>query len=92
MEEELKAQGGFLFMLNFVVEKGASKDHDRSRFVQQSALDFSLYKFPYTIDMCFLFIIFFVQCNRHVYTIRHVFSTALHSSHFFIILSPFHLF
>ena len=54
-EEEVKAQGGSFFMLNLVVDQGASKDHDRSglsitqtrtgtstRFVQRSGLDFGL--------------------------------------------------
>ena len=54
------------FMLNLVVEKGASKDRDRSesniirprtgtptRFVQRSRLDFGIGISPYTLDMCF---------------------------------------
>ena len=56
-------------MLNLVVEKGASKDHDQSgssitwprtstptRFVQISRLNFGLGTSPYTVDMCFLFL------------------------------------
>ena len=59
-------------MLNLVVEKGASKDHNRSGssitwlrtgtltgFVQRSRLYFGLGKSPYTIDMCFIFIFIF---------------------------------
>ena len=54
-------------MLNLVVEKGASKDRDRSRssinrpmtgtltgFVQRSKLDFGLGTSPITIDIYFL--------------------------------------
>ena len=53
--EDVKAQGRAFFMLNLVLEKGASKDHDWSklsitwprthtllRFVQRSRLDFGL--------------------------------------------------
>ena len=56
-------------MLNLVVEKRASKDHDRSessitrpkrgtltRFVQRFRLDFGLGTSLYTVDMCFLFL------------------------------------
>ena len=58
-------------MLNFVVEKGASKDRDQSGssitrprtgsptgFAQRSRLDFSLGTFPYTVDIYFIFIFF----------------------------------
>ena len=57
-------------MLNLVVEKGASKDCDQSGlsitclgtgtprgFVQRSRLDFGLGKSPYTIYMCFIFLL-----------------------------------
>ena len=60
-------------MLNLVVEKGASKDRDRSEssitrprtgtpggFVQGSRLDFGMGTFLYTTDMCFLFIFLFL--------------------------------
>ena len=56
-------------MLNLVVEKRASKDHDQSRssitrpktgtpmvFVQISKLDFGLGTSPYIVEMCFLFL------------------------------------
>ena len=59
-------------MLNLVVEKGASKDRDRSGlnitwprtgtptgFVQRSRLDFGLGTSPYAVDMCFLFLFLF---------------------------------
>ena len=59
-------------MLNLVVEKGASKDRDRSgssitrpmkgpptRFVQRSRLDFGLGTFPYTVDMHFPFLLLY---------------------------------
>ena len=59
-------------MLTLVVEKGASKVHDRSGscitrtrtgtragFVQRSRLDFGLGTTPYTVDMFFLFIFIF---------------------------------
>ena len=55
-------------MLNLVVEKGASKDRDRSGssitqlrtgtptgFVQRSRLDFSLGTSPYIVETCFNF-------------------------------------
>ena len=58
------------FMLNLVVEKGASKDRDRSGsiitrpwtgtpmgFVQRSRLDFGLGTSPYTVDIYFLFLL-----------------------------------
>ena len=61
-------------MLNLVVEKGASKDHDRSRsiitrprmgtptgFAQRCRLDFGLEASPNTIDMCFIFLFPFVS-------------------------------
>ena len=57
-------------MLNLIVEKGASKDHDWSGssitrpradipvgFVQRSRLDFGLGTSSYTVDMFFLFIL-----------------------------------
>ena len=60
-------------MINLVVEKGVSKDHDRSGlsitwprmgtptgFVQRSRLDFVLGTSPYVVDMCFLFIFLFI--------------------------------
>ena len=60
-------------MLNLVVEKGASKDHDQSGssiarprtgtpkgFVQRFILDFGLGTSPYSIDMCFIFIFIFI--------------------------------
>ena len=60
------------FMLNLVVEKRASKDHDQSRssitwprtstptrFMQRSILDFDLETSPYIVDMCFIFIFIF---------------------------------
>ena len=60
-------------MLNFVVEKGASKDCDWSissitwprtstptGFVHRSRLDFGLRTSPYTVDMCFIFIFLFI--------------------------------
>ena len=65
-------------MLNLVVEKGASKDCDRSGssitrprtvtptgFVKISRLDFGLGTYPYTIERCFLFIFFsfFFDCS-----------------------------
>ena len=56
-------------MLNLVVEKGASKDRDRSGssitrpktgtptgLVQRSRSDFGLEKSLYIVDMCFLFL------------------------------------
>ena len=59
-------------MLNLVLEKGASKDRDRSEssitpprtgtptgFVQRSRLDFGLGTSPYTLDMCFLFLLLY---------------------------------
>ena len=59
-------------MLNLVLEKGASKNCDRSgssitwprtgtptRFVKRSILDFGLATSPYIVDMCFLFLSFF---------------------------------
>ena len=60
-------------MPNLVIEKGARKDCDRSgssitrprivkltRFVERSRLYFSLRKFSYILDMCFLFIFVFI--------------------------------
>ena len=60
-------------MINLVVEKGANKDHDRSRssiarlrmgtpmgFVQRSRLDFGLGTSPYLVDKCFLFNFLFI--------------------------------
>ena len=60
-------------MLNLVVEKGASKDHDRSRssitrprmgrptgFVQRYRLYFGLGTFSYIVYMCFIFIFIFL--------------------------------
>ena len=60
-------------MHNLVVEKGASKDRDRSKlsitrprtgtpmgFVQRSILDFGLRTSPYTIDIYFLFLFIFL--------------------------------
>ena len=60
-------------MLNLLVEKGASKDRDRSGssitrprtgtptgFLQRFRLDFGLGTSPYTVDMCFLFIFLFI--------------------------------
>ena len=59
-------------MLNLVVEKGASKDHDRSGssitqpgmgtptgFVQRSRLDFGLGTSPYTVDIYFILFSFY---------------------------------
>ena len=60
-------------MLNFVVEKRASKDHDRrgssitrprtgtpTGFVQRSILDFGLGISPYIVDICFIFLFIFI--------------------------------
>ena len=60
-------------MLNLVVEKGASKDHDRSGlsitqprtgtprgFVERSRLDFGVGISPYTVGMYFIFIFLFL--------------------------------
>ena len=57
-----------ILMLNLVVEKGASKDNDRSGltiirprtgtpvgFVQRPRFDFGLGTSPYRVDICFLF-------------------------------------
>ena len=57
-------------MLNILLEKGASKDHDRrgssitrpktgtpTGVVQRSRLDFGLGISPYPLDMCFLFLL-----------------------------------
>ena len=59
--------------VNLLVEKGASKDRDRSRssitwpktgtptgFVQRSRLGFGLGTSPYTVDICFPFFILFL--------------------------------
>ena len=70
-------------MLNLVVQKGATKDHDRrglsitpSRtgkpmgYVQRFGLDFGLCRFLFTVDMCFIFYLFFFDCSSFdsVYT------------------------
>ena len=68
------------FMLNLIVEKGASKDCDRSRsniirprtgtptgFVQRSRLDFGLGISPYTLDIFFYFFSFIVVAFDRYY-------------------------
>ena len=68
--EKVKTQVVHCLMLDLVVEKGASKDHDRSglsitrprigtptRFVQRSRLNFGLETSLYIVDMCFLFLL-----------------------------------
>ena len=53
-------------MLNLVVEKGTSKDRDRSGsstptgFMQRSRLDFGLRTSLYKVDMSFIFIFLFI--------------------------------
>ena len=71
MLPEGKGEDHFL-MLNLLVEKGASKDRDRSGssitrpmtgtptgFVQRSRLDFGLGASPYTVDIYFILFYFY---------------------------------
>ena len=72
-ERRLRPKEEYCLMLNLVVEKGASKNHDRSGssiirprtgtptgFVQRSRLEFGLGTSPYILDMCYIFIFLFI--------------------------------
>ena len=80
-------------MLNLVVEKGASKDHDRSGssiawprkgtptgFEQRSRLDFGLGTSPYTVDIYFLLFSFSFPFYFYFSVIIVALTSSLHAS------------